>query len=352
MDIALFKQTFDPLLARHLASKYTAYKNITSEETVLSILSHIQNVSAGGKRLRPFIIWSLYKSTHTDASIEDIAPLLVAVELFHVFCLIHDDIMDEAFVRHGTPTIHTYTNTLLTDKHFEKNIERASENQAILAGDILFNYVFELLNTSTWSTAKTREQIRNVFTILVDEVCIGQMLDIHLTTETNVPLSSIMEKNRLKTAYYSFARPLHIGALIAEREDLIDVSLRFGEIIGMLFQIQDDLLDIIGNPTDTKKEIFTDLQENQHTVLTAYIREKASLVYTEQLNTLCGTPKHLLDKDTVQNVFINSGSIAYAQTLIKDYIVQAEQLVASAHLDSHISSVFTSIISLLRNRTL
>ncbi len=352
MDIALFKQTFDPLLARHLASKYTAYKNITSEETVLSILSHIQNVSTGGKRLRPFIIWSLYKSTHTEASIEDIAPLLVAVELFHVFCLIHDDIMDEALVRHGTPTIHTYTHALLTNKRVEKNIERASENQAILAGDIVFNYVFELLNTTSWSTPEIRQNIRYVFTTLVDEVCIGQMLDIHLTTETNAPLSSIIEKNRLKTAYYSFARPLHIGALIAGREDLIDVSLRFGEIIGMLFQVQDDLLDIIGNPKDTKKEMFTDLQENQHTVLTAYIREKSAPLYRDQLDALCGAPKSSLDPETVRKVFTDSGSIAYAQALVQEYITQAEHLVADAHLDSHISFVFTSIISLLRNRTL
>lgn len=351
MDITLFKQTFDPILARHLASKYDTYKNITSEQHILSILSHIQKVSTGGKRLRPFIIWSLYASEHTDASIEDIAPLLVAIELFHIFCLIHDDIMDEARVRHDTPTMHTYTQTLLRTAHSPKNISRASESQAILSGDIVFNHVYELINTSTWSTPSIREEIRRVFVTLVDEVCIGQMLDIHLTTQETAPLSSIVEKNRLKTAYYSFARPLHIGALVAGRTELIDTALTFGEIIGMLFQVQDDLLDIIGNPSDTKKEIFTDIQENQHTILTAYIREKTSSQYVDQLNALCGTPKDMLDPETVRKVFTDSGSIAYAQALIHTYITQAEQLIADAHLDTRTATVFTSIISLLRKRT-
>lgn len=351
MDIVSFKHNFDLLLARHLASKHTAYTNITSNPSVLSILSHIQKVSTGGKRLRPFIVWSLYAHQHKDASLEDIAPLLVAIELFHIFCLIHDDIMDEALVRHGIPTIHTHTKQSLEATNPDHNFSRASESQAILAGDILFNHVFELLNDPSWSTPSTRDAIRKVFTLLVDEVCIGQMLDINLTTQKVATTEAINEKNKLKTAYYSFARPLHIGALIAHRDDLVPFVLSFGEKIGIIFQIQDDILDVIGNPTETKKELFADLQENQHTLLSQYIRTHANPQFTETLSTFCNTPKNLLDPLAVRNLFIESGSISYAQKLIQEYTEESMLSITEAHLSPDDASLFTSILALLNHRT-
>lgn len=351
MDIVSFKQTFDPLLTRHLASKQNSYADITTNATVLSILNHIRDVSSGGKRLRPFIIWSLYASHTSDASIEDVAPLLIAVELFHVFCLIHDDIMDEAPLRHGVPTIHTYTTqTLLKDRNMS-NVARAGESQAILSGDILFNQVYELLNTDTWLDASTREKVRTVFTQLVDEVCIGQMLDIDLTTQTEVSTDDIQEKNRLKTAYYSFARPLHIGAVVAHREDLIDFALAFGECVGTLFQIQDDLLDITGNTHETKKETLVDIAKNQHTLLTEYIRKHADPIYRKKLDALCGTPIEEINKQEVVSLFEESGALAHTRTQIEQYITTAQQLIVEKNLTQKDAYIFETILTLLKNRT-
>lgn len=351
MDIVSFKQTFDPILTRHLASKHLSYAHITHNETILSILEHITHVSTGGKRFRPFIVWSLYSSQHPNASIEDIAPLLCAIELFHVFCLIHDDIMDEAPLRHGIPTIHTYTSTVIFKNRDTDNISRAGESQAILAGDILFNQVYELLNTHTWLDASTREKVRTVFSQLVDEVCIGQMLDINLTTQKEVTENDIAEKNKLKTAYYSFARPLHIGAVIAHREDLIDTALSFGECVGTLFQIQDDLLDIIGNTAETKKEVLADIAKNQHTILTEYIRKNADTSYKVKLDELCGTPIAEIDKNEVLSLFEESGAIEHTKTQIEQYISKAQDIITGAHLDPKDERIFETILTLLKNRT-
>jgi len=351
MDIVSFKQTFDPLLARHLASKQSSYTNITSNPTVLSVLNHIQNVSTGGKRFRPFIVWLLYSTYDPDASVEDIAPLLCAIELFHVFCLIHDDIMDEAPLRHGIPTIHTYTRTTIFKDRQTDNLTRAGESQAILAGDILFNQVYELLNTDTWLDASTRKQVRTVFSQLVDEVCIGQMLDINLTTQKEVTEGDIQEKNKLKTAYYSFARPLHIGTVVAHREDLVDFALTFGEYVGTLFQIQDDLLDIIGNTSETKKETLVDIAKNQHTILTEYIRKNADPLYRTKLDTLCGTPIADIDKDEVFSLFEKSGALAYTKAQIEYYSNKAQDSITHKNLSSRDAHTFETILNLLKNRT-
>lgn len=351
MDITSFKQTFDPLLTRHLASKQDSYQQITSHTTVLAILSHIQRVSTGGKRLRPFIIWALYASQKPDADIKDIAPLLIAIELFHVFCLIHDDIMDEATMRHGVPTIHTYTATNLLHARDTQNLVRASESQAILSGDILFNQVYELLHQDTWLTPAIRTDVRTVFTTLVDEVCIGQMLDIDLTTRKEVNVTDILEKNRLKTAYYSFARPLHIGALIAGRSDLIEVAIRFGECVGNVFQVQDDLLDIIGKEEHTKKEAFADIAKNQHTILTEYIRKEADHQYKIKLDILCGVPKGHINATDIVTLFEESGAVAHAKKYIEDQMNTARQIITDAHLSDTDALVFNTILSLLHHRT-
>ena len=348
MDIVLFKQVFDPLLARHLASKYQVYSKITSDPQVLSILKHIQEVSMGGKRLRPFIVWSLYASQKPEASLEEIADLLVAIELFHIFCLVHDDIMDEASTRHGVHTLHTFTEEKLAKE--TGNIHHAGTSQAILAGDILFNHVYELLNRKTWLDAETREQVREVFIKLVDEVCVGQMLDVNLTTKKETSVEKIVEKNKLKTAYYSFARPLHIGAIVSKREDLIPFILSFGEKIGMLFQIQDDLLDIVGKPNETQKDLYVDIVKNQHTVMTEYIRKKTHGDYSHTLDTLvAGTQAP--EEAVVKNLFVESGAVAYAQSLISAYAQECTDLIQSHSLDEQDARIFEYIIKLLNHRT-
>jgi len=351
MDINLFKETFDPLLARHLTSKKIVYEKITTNETVLSVLKHIQTISLGGKRLRPYMVWSLYSSTTEKALVEDLVELLLAIELFHIFCLIHDDIMDEASMRHASPTIHVYTETILphdTPTHIRT---RASESQAILAGDIVFNQVFELLNNVSWKNEDVGKKIRSVFVTLINEVCIGQMLDIELTTQKETTQEKVFEKNKLKTAFYSFVRPLHIGAIVSNREDLVDFIITFGEKIGMLFQIQDDLLDIVGKTKETKKELFIDIAKNQHTELTEYIRKQADVVYKEKLDAFCGKEITQNDAQEIENIFIDSGAIAHARTLIETYSTECTNLIKERNLSPKDAEVFTNILSLLKNRT-
>jgi len=351
MDIIAFKQKFDPLLARHLASQHTLYKKITTQTDVLAILEHIQQASNHGKRFRPFIVWSFYATNKEDAQIEDIIDLLIATELFHIFCLIHDDVMDEASTRHGVATIHAFTKTRLEQKNEIGNIVRASESQAILAGDIVFNQVYKLLNKDSWSTPEIRSNIRSVFEQLIDEVCIGQMLDINLTTKAQVTFQDIEEKNRLKTAYYSFARPLHIGAILSGYTDSIPFMLSFGECIGMLFQIQDDLLDVTGDPQQTKKNLFTDIFSNQHTVLTQYIQEKLDKTYMHKLNAFRGQTKDTVNEAEIKALFVESGATTYAQTLINAYEKKALEMIHGSALKNTLKQNLESTVSLLMRRT-
>ncbi len=344
MDIVSFKEAFDPLLARHLAYKTDCYKKITQNQEILEILSHINEISKGGKRLRPFIIYSIYKTRNPQSQIEEILDLLLAIEIFHIFCLVHDDIMDEADLRHGKKTVHKYTEDILKEKN-RINTKRVSEGQAILVGDILFNAVYELLYKDSWAgDMETKNKIINIFTELVDEVCVGQMIDINIVSKKDCSLEEIMEKTKLKTAYYSFARPIQIGfALVGEEHSFTN---EFGENIGILFQIQDDLLDIIGKQEETNKNTLSDVLKNQHTLLTDYINNKAEARYRESLKNI-----ENLKRDEIINLFVQSGATNHAKQIIEDYNKKCISIIQNSDISESDKNIFKYLTSLLQNRT-
>lgn len=344
MDIVSFKEAFDPLLARHLAYKTDCYKKITKNQEILTLLQYAQEISEGGKRLRPFIVYSIYKTRNPQSQIEEILDLLLAIEIFHIFCLVHDDIMDEADTRHGKSTIHKYAEGILI-KNNRINTKRVSEAQAILVGDILFNTVYELLYKNSWAKdGEIKSKIINIFTGLVDEVCVGQMIDINIVSKKDCSLEEIMEKTKLKTAYYSFTRPMEIGfALIGEEHSFTN---EFGENIGILFQIQDDLLDIIGKQEETNKNTLSDVLKNQHTLLTDYINNKAEARYRESLKNI-----ENLNEGEIINLFVQSGAINHAKQIIEDYNKKCISIIENSDIREGDKNIFKYLTSLLQNRT-
>lgn len=345
MDIVSFKEIFDPLLARHLAYKIDSYKKITENKEVLDILEYIKEISYGGKRLRPFIIYSVYKAKNPDSKIEDVLDLLLAIEIFHIFCLVHDDIMDEAEIRHDKKTVHRYVEEILI-KNSSINVKRVSEGQAILVGDILFNTSYELLYKDTWTKdAQIKGKVTEIFIKLIEEVCIGQMIDINLTSKKESSLEEIIEKTKLKTAYYSFVRPIEIGLTISKEDNTI-FAKEFGENLGILFQIQDDLLDIIGKKEKINKDTLSDVLKNQHTILTDFIKNKADEKYQNILKEI-----NKLDKESIINLFTESGAIKYTEDMINEYINRCFDIINKSNLNNENKKTFTYITSLLQNRT-
>lgn len=343
-----FKVALDALLLEFVGAERARYESIAPNPQLTAIFTHLERLCLGGKRLRPYMAYRLYTHTHPDATVEDIGNILLAIELFHIFCLIHDDIMDEAPLRHGVPTLHRFGSDIVYKETV--NRERSGESQAILVGDMVFNMTFKLLTTAPSQQLPYAREIPTVFHTLVEEVCLGQMLDIDLTTKSKATEAEVVAKNRLKTAYYSFARPLHIGTLLATRPDLTDVAIAFGEQIGLLYQVQDDLLDIVGDAGDTQKEPFQDVTQNQHTVLTTYLRahggEAAALLDLCVGRVLSGE-----EKTALRDAFTESGAIDYAHTLIASHTNQARTILDTATLPEADEVLFLDILSLLNNRT-
>ncbi|HZX74928.1 MAG TPA: polyprenyl synthetase family protein [Cyclobacteriaceae bacterium] len=212
-------------------------------------------MSLGGKRLRPLLTalsYSLYKN-----NVESIISYAVAVEAFHNFTLLHDDIMDKAPLRRGKATVH----------------EKWNVNTAILSGDVMLVKVYAMfLNLDE---NKLKETLR-VFNQCASEVCEGQQWDMEFEREKRITEIKYLEMIRLKTAVL-LGFSLELGALLADASPQDRTALReFGVNIGIGFQLKDDWLDVYADKKKFGKQVGGDIIGNKKTFLLIKALEKAT----------------------------------------------------------------------------
>lgn len=217
----------------------------------------------GGKRIRPLFV--LISNQMFGGNATDALPAAVAIEIFHNFTLLHDDIIDRAPLRRGYETVYQKWNT----------------NTAILSGDTMFAIAYGEL-------AKSKPELlpglMKVFTKTAIEVCEGQQFDIDFEEQENVKLDDYLNMIQLKTAVL-LAASLKIGAIIAGvAEDDAERIYNFGINLGIAFQLQDDLLDAYGDQHVFGKQTGGDIAANKKTVLYLKAIEKADVETTIELN--------------------------------------------------------------------
>lgn len=271
-DIKIFKEKFDPYLRDYLDKKIENIANYTKDSSILNYVKYIKKIIlAGGKRIRPYIAFLMYEALGGKEK-EKTLKLLVSLELFHSFCLVHDDIMDKANLRHNLSTIHNYILVTLSKQNRLNDLKHTGNSQAILIGDLLFSWSQEILNLNKDFNQKIIDKVRKLSYEMVEEVIVGQMIDVDITTRSKVSKGLIDEKTRLKTSGYSFTKPLQVGAVLSGRQtdEIKKFCKEFGLRMGIAFQTQDDLLDITSNEKQLQKTTSSDKSQNQHTYFTYF----------------------------------------------------------------------------------
>lgn len=211
--------------------------------------------SLGGKRIRPLLVY--IANDLFNGKTENATPVALAVEVFHNFSLIHDDIMDKAPLRRGKTTIH----------------KKWNNNVAILSGDALLVTAYQ-----QFEKIKTEKIISllSVFNKAATEVCEGQQLDMDFEKRKNISAEEYVQMITLKTAVLLGAA-LKMGAIIANaREKDADALYHFGKNMGIAFQIQDDLLDVFGSTEKFGKQTGGDIICNKKTWLLIKAMQDAS----------------------------------------------------------------------------
>lgn len=255
----------------------------------------------GGKRIRPVLC--LMGNELFDEIREDAWHAGTAIELFHNFTLIHDDIMDKAPMRRGMETVHI----------------KYGENTALLAGDVMLVTAYEELNKIS---IEYLQSILRLFNKTAKEVCEGQQMDMDFEKMDNVSLDAYLEMIKLKTSV-ALAASLQTGAILGgagERNQ--HLLYEFGKKLGIAFQIQDDFLDAFGDPQKFGKQLGGDILANKKTFLLLHTFESASAVQQKELRSLLtGNAAGKIDK--VLQIFRDTKVDEWALQLKNKYLDEA-----------------------------
>jgi len=257
----------------------------------------------GGKRIRPVLC--MMGNELFDEITPDAYHVAAAIELFHNFSLIHDDIMDRAPLRRGMQTVH----------------EKFGSSTALLAGDVMLVVAYDYLNKVQ---SKHLQKIIKLFNRTAKEVCEGQQLDMDFEKMPQVDLSSYIHMIELKTSVL-IAASLQMGAILGgagqgNQEHLYE----FGRNLGIAFQIQDDYLDAFGDPLKFGKQVGGDIMANKKTFLMIHALESGTPVQANELRRLMkDNPPDKIER--VLSIFNDSGVAKWAFDLKEKYMAAAFQ---------------------------
>jgi geranylgeranyl diphosphate synthase type II len=257
-----------------------------------------------GKRIRPVL--TLMSAEIFDANYKEALPAALAVEVFHNFSLIHDDIMDDAPLRRGNETVH----------------EKWDVNTGILSGDAMLILAYQYFEQ--YEPLIFRE-LAKLFSKTALEVCEGQQWDVDFENREDVTLPEYLKMIQYKTAVLLGAA-MKMGAIIAQTSiQNANFIYDFGQHLGIAFQLQDDYLDAYGNPETFGKQVGGDIIENKKTYLYLKAIEYATVEQKEQLLHLYSIkPQDNFEKiESVKELFIATGAYAATQNAIQEYTQKA-----------------------------
>ena len=290
-------------------------------------------LSLGGKRLRPAL--ALMAADLTGGDPRQALHVGWAVELFHNFSLIHDDIMDAAPLRRGKPTVHTKWNL----------------TAGILSGDVMLIYAYRHLAAIEQEAAIPA--ILRVFNRVATGVCEGQQMDVNFETQPEVSIEQYIQMIELKTAVL-LGGALEMGALAvgASPQDAAHLY-DFGRLAGIAFQIQDDLLDTYGDPATFGKQVGGDIIQNKKTLLVLKTLETAPPQDADQLQLLLSGKSELppdAKVEAVRAIFDRNNIPAIIEAEKKKYETLAFEALDRVNAPDDRKMVLKTMIDALLHR--
>ena len=307
------------------------YLNKKSPENLYEPIQYILNL--GGKRIRPLLV--LMSADLFGHKYKEAVSAALAIEIFHNFTLVHDDIMDSAELRRGSVTVHNKWNI----------------NTGIISGDVMLIKAYQALEEYENPLFSKLTKLLNKTAL---EVCEGQQYDIDFEEKEDVNQNNYLEMIRLKTAVL-IGCALKMGALIADAsDDDLEAIYEFGELLGIAFQIQDDYLDVYGDSISFGKKIGGDIIENKKTILFHHamsngsINEKKELLkwYDKRTVNEIGNKKI----DVVKSIFDKTNAREACMKLIKDYTIKAFNKLSHLGISQEAKTLFKNFGNNLMKR--
>lgn len=269
----------------------------------------------GGKRIRPVLTLLTAEIFETDY--KKALPAALAVEVFHNFSLVHDDIMDDAPLRRGQTTVH----------------EKWNLNTGILSGDAMLILAYQHFESYQ---PKIFRKLAKLFSKTALQVCEGQQWDVDFETRDDVTIPEYLKMIEYKTAVL-VAAAMKMGAIIAQSsKDNAKLIYDFGLYLGLAFQLQDDYLDAFGDPETFGKQVGGDIIENKKTYLYLKAMEFSTPAQAAELKQWFTNPSGDIDAKiaAVKDIFNVSGGSQATQDAIHDFTFKAFDTLDKMNLDT------------------
>ncbi len=297
---------------------------------LMNPVSYIMGLKS--KRIRPLLVLVGYSCYGTDVT--RVLDAAFGIEIFHNFTLMHDDIMDEASLRRGMPALHI----------------RYGINEAIISGDAMsimaYDYIMKNCND------EQLREVLNIFNKTSLDICVGQQMDMEFEKCASVESEQYIEMIRLKTAVF-LGMALQIGARIGgASSDEAQSIFEYGQSLGIAFQIQDDLLDLIGDQDKVGKVKGGDLMRNKKTFLVCKANELADQTQRSELDHfMSDVDMNPNDKvEGITSIFEKIDLFKIVQSEIDSYFDNANSILKSLNLNATRNELLHTITQMIRDR--
>ena len=276
----------------------------------------LRSLTSTGKRIRPSMCyWGwLAAGGHGADSLTNVVEAGTALELLHVFALIHDDVMDESASRRGQPSVHTLATQLHLLSRARGSAQRFGESIAVLVGDLAHAEADNLI-------AGLPQPMRDIWRHLVIELVYGQSRDIIGSAAGRRDLSHARRVARMKSGSYTIERPLQLGAAAAAAGPAVVAALtQYGKELGEAFALRDDLLGVWGNPKVTGKPAGDDLISGKPTVILALSRGRLRGPAREARDRVGTTEFSEADVELLQGELRACGIVDKVESMISSHV--------------------------------
>lgn len=315
-----------------ILSKINTYlENLPYDRQPQSLYEPVKYVlSIGGKRVRPVLMLMSYNLYKED--VENILSSAAGIETYHNYTLLHDDLMDDSDVRRGYPTVH----------------KRWNPNKAILSGDAMLVLAFKMMQQNP----NNLSAVLDCFTQTALEIGEGQEYDMVFETRETVTEAEYIEMIRLKTSVL-LACSMKIGALLANApEEDVENLYKFGEMVGLAYQLQDDYLDVYGDDKVFKKKLGGDIVSNKKTYMLINAFNLADDRQRAELQNWC--MKQDFDRNekiaAVTHLYDEIGIRQLSEAKVTECFNAAQKYLDAVNVDENRKHILRSYIANLTNR--
>ena len=296
------------------------------------VLERIEELTLrGGKRQRVAFVGAttslLGKNVNDEQVRQAIIDSAMGVEILQTHLLIHDDIIDEAFLRRGGKTIHRLYREEFLEKDYRGDSKKYGNSTALLAGDLAVYFACQPIISSEAISPEKKIKILDILVRSGIDTFYGQLLDLLRDARGTTTEEEILELAFVKAGRSSGEAPMHIGAVLANEDDpdVLEKLSAYAVPTSIAAQLQDDVLGIFGEEKTLGKSSLSDLAEGKQTLLILKAHKRADCLDQEILKTLVGKSNITLEEaDQVREIIIKTGALDRVKEMAREFIIQAQ----------------------------